>query len=559
MIRRAGLFLGVLAAATLSPVVAAVVAQHEDAAPSGWEGMSPSDWIALQLDLIRRDQPTPTVQARSLFHVSVAMHDAWAAFDDERAGLLVNETTDLPDADRLCRIALGTAASTVLRHRYALTNRDGLALLKFERSLRDAGLLDELAGDDAAAAELGRLVAQRIIADSVEDGSNEQGRYLPIGDYRPVNEPLDPWRSGTGLKDPDRWQPVIVDGRTQRTMTPHWGDVRPFALPERAEGTPYLDPGPPPLLNEIDHAELAASLVELILLSSKLDGVNGGAEADYGRVVAEFWEDGPATESPPGHWNLVALFAAEHTGPEVGLSERLEWEIELFVALNAALHDAAIACWDAKFHYDSIRPISLIRHMGELGQSSDPDADRHHPLGLPLVPGLIELVTDASAADGERHEGIEAGLIAVYTWRGNPQNPNTQISGVGWIPAVSWLPYQHKEFITPAFPGYPSGHSTYSTAAADILEWYLGSDEIPGGPMAFEAPATQYLSFERGPREPVTLSWSTFSELADEAGRSRLWGGIHPWFDDTAGREVGRTVAERVREKLTSLSDSDER
>ena len=519
----------------------------------GWEATGPAFWIELQLDLIRRDRPMPTVHARNLFHVSAAMHDAWAAFDPQVGSMLTDQPTDLPAEDRLVRIAVGHAALTMLQHRYALTNRDGLALLKFERTIRDHGLRDSLEGLDAQAAALGTRIAQSIIEMSLDDGSNELGRYLNNTTYRPVNAPIDPWQSGTELKDPDRWQQIIVYGRSQRPATPQWSSVRPFAISRAEDGKPYLDPGPPPLLNEQDHPVLAAAMVELILISSRLDGRGTGPDADFGRVVAEYWEDGRSSETPPGHWNLLALQAAERTGPPAGTPERMEWEIRLFATLNAALHDAAIACWDIKYHYDSVRPISLIRYMAQLGQSSDPEAGSYHPLGLPLVPGLIELVTEQTAAEGQHHHGLQPGEIAVYCWRGNPTNRNTQISGVGWMPAVSWLPYQDADFITPAFPGYPSGHSTYSAAAAAVLAWHFGTDEVPGGPLEFVAPAGQFLSYERGPSVDIVLSWPRLSDAADQAGRSRIWGGIHPWLNDVAGRKVGQGVAESVIHKMGSL------
>lgn len=524
----------------------AVAAARGGEGPRGWASTGPAYWIELQLELIRRDRPLPTVQARNLFHVSMAMHDAWAAFDPDARGFLADESADPPAGDRPVRIAVGHAAMGVLRHRYALTNRDGLALLKFERSLRDAGLLEPLEGEERAAAELGGRIATRIIEAALDDGSNELGRYLDHTRFKPVNEPLDPWRSGAAMHNPDRWQALIVNGRTQRTATPYWGGVRPFALDHERDGSPYLDPGPPPMLNERDHPVIAAAMVELILLSSRLEGREDDPEADFGRVVAEYWEDGPATESPPGHWNLLALQAAGRAGPEPGTRERLAWEVRLFAALNGALHDAAVACWDLKFFYQSVRPISLIRHMGALGQSSHPGCPGYHPLGLPIVPGLIEMVTEESATPGGRHHGLNIGEIAVFCWRGNPQNLNTQTAGVGWIPATSWMPYQDAEFITPPFPGYPSGHSTFSAAAAAVLAWHFGGDEIPGGPLEFVAPPGQFLSYERGPGWETVLRWARFSQAADQAGRSRLWGGIHPWFDDLPGRAVGQRVAHAV-------------
>ena len=132
---------------------------------------------------------------------------------------------------------------------------------------------------------------------------------------------------------------------------------------------------------------------------------------DFARVLAEFWADGPESETPPGHWNTIANDGLRHaglrasasaaTGPEL---DRLEWDVKLYFALNGAVHDAAVAAWGVKGYYDSVRPISMIRYMGGLGQSSDPAGPAYHPDGLPLVPGLVEVVTAASSAPGERHE-----------------------------------------------------------------------------------------------------------------------------------------------------------
>ena len=99
--------------------------------------------------------------------------------------------------------------------------------------------------------------------------------------------------------------------------------------------------------------------------------------ADCGRVVAEFWADGPDSETPPGHWNVLANEVSEDPALEKRLGgagpvlDDLEWDVKLYLALNGAVHDAAIACWGAKAVYDYVRPISIIRYMAERGQSSD--------------------------------------------------------------------------------------------------------------------------------------------------------------------------------------------
>ena len=80
----------------------------------------------------------------------------------------------------------------------------------------------------------------------------------------------------------------------------------------------------------------------------------------------------------PGHWNTVANTVSDIMSPDLRIAgigdpvDRLEWDVKLYLALNAANHDAAIAAWGAKGHFDYVRPISMIRYMGGLGQSSDP-------------------------------------------------------------------------------------------------------------------------------------------------------------------------------------------
>lgn len=53
-----------------------------------------------------------------------------------------------------------------------------------------------------------------------------------------------------------------------------------------------------------------------------------------------------------------------------------------------------------------------------------------------------------------------------------------------------------------------------------------------------------FLEFEKGPSEPITLQWATYREAADETCLSRIWGGIHPPVDDVEGRKVGEKVAQ---------------
>ena len=113
------------------------------------------------------------------------------------------------------------------------------------------------------------------------------------------------------------------------------------------------------------------------------------------------------------------------------------------------------------------------------------------------------------------------------------------------LPA-SWMPYQKANFVTPAFPGYISGHSTFSRSAAEVLAAITGSPFFPGGMGTFTVGSTNFLSFEQGPSQPLQLQWATYYDAADQAGLSRLWGGIHVSVDDLTGRVIGSQCGQAV-------------
>jgi hypothetical protein len=159
---------------------------------------------------------------------------------------------------------------------------------------------------------------------------------------------------------------------------------------------------------------------------------------------------------------------------------------------------------------------------------------------LPLVDGLIEVVTAESSAPGQRHEQLadHVGEIAIRAWRGPPEDPETEVSGVGWIRAVEWVPYQRPTFVTPSFAGYVSGHSVFSRSGAEVLTAITGSPYFPGGMMQSTILAGRLLH-EEGPTRDITLEWATYYDASDQAGISRLYGGIHIPQDDIEGRRIG--------------------
>ena len=268
---------------------------------------------------------------------------------------------------------------------------------------------------------------------------------------------------------------------------------------------------------------------------------------DYTRALAEFWADGPKSETPPGHWFTILNYVHDHpaferhrgAGP---ILDDLEWDVKAYLALGGAVHDAAISAWGIKGWYDSVRPISAIRAMADRGQSSDPNLPRYSPEGIHLIDGYIEMVQAGDPLAGE--DGKNVGKIKLYAWRGPNfiDDPNTDVAGVGWILAENWWPYQRPTFVTPPFAGYISGHSTFSRAAAEVLTLLTGDEYFPGGLAEFHVKRNEYLVFEDGPSTDLTLQWATYRDAAVQSALSRIWGGIHPPQDDIPGRMIGQKV-----------------
>lgn len=513
--------------------------------------------------------------------------------------------------------AISYACYRLLRHRFQNSPGAATSLAEFDNRMGLQGYdtgVTTTEGDSPAA--FGNRVAAAVIAWGLTDNSNEPANYAANNGYQPVNGPLVVKLFGNPecppgapfdpeepcMRDPNRWQPLALDffidqggielGAYPKFLGPHWGTVTPFSLRERdrSEAGVYFDPGPPPLFGTDTHEEYVDQLIGVIEATSWLtpdDGVMKdispaslgnntiGADdgtgydinpvtsqpyepvmvprGDWARVIAEFWADGPSSETPPGHWNTLANYVSDNIaekriGGEGDIVDDLEWDVKLYLALNGAEHDAAITCWGTKGHYDGVRPISGIRYLCELGQSSDPELPNYNPLGIKLVPGLIELITSESTAPGQRHAHLfgEEGNIAVYNWPNVPEDIENDYSGVEWYLCGDWVPYQRPTFVSPPFGGYYSGHSTYSFSGAAVLHRFTGDAYFPGGLGTFLAEQNQYLKFEDGPSVDVELQWARYYDAASEAAYSRIVGGIHWFADNYPGQITGQQIGEQA-------------
>lgn len=311
-------------------------------------------WNEQNLAAIRVDFPHPAVHARNLFHTSVAMWDAWAAYDATAAGYLHRESATAADIAAARREAISYAAYRALTHRYSLSVNAATSLQAFNTQMAalayDPGVTTTTGSSPAA---VGNRVAATVLAYAASDQSNETvvgADGLHYGDlsYAPVNSPLILALPGTTLSNPNRLQPLAFEFRVtqngliaseiQTFIGSNWGNVRPFGM-SLAEGqSVYFDPGPPPLLGTATDADFKNGNIEVLRRSSQLDpasgnmidispaargnntlGQNDGTgralnpvtqsayapnivpHGDFGRVIAEFWADGPDSETPPGH------------------------------------------------------------------------------------------------------------------------------------------------------------------------------------------------------------------------------------------------------------------
>jgi PAP2 superfamily len=355
----------------------------------------------------------PPYAARAYSSVSVAQYDAlkaaWyfkylynrpsPAKADNRVSAWV-PATDLPAYPSEDAVVAGV--SSVLLKLLFPTNAEEIDR-KVAEHQRAALLMGKATESDLAAGfMLGQAVAQVIAQRAASDGMRTAGgpAAWPLMAAAAASRGEVPWKS---MEDPPRPPMLPLFGNVKAWM------MTPDDIVKERPGSPPSTSSP---LMERELAEVKSTVENLTRKQL---------------AIAYKWNDGLSTPTPPGHWNVVAHpYLADADFSEVRTAR-------VFALLNMALHDAAIACWDAKFTYFNPRPSQL-----------DP--------GIRTVMGL------------------------------------------------------------PNFPSYTSGHSTFSAAAAEVLSYLF-----PSGRPYFES-------------------------QRDEAGISRLYGGIHYRSDIEIGIEHGKRV-----------------
>jgi hypothetical protein len=391
------------------------------------------NWYDLSLELVWHT-PTysPPVASRSFAYLGVTAFEAVATGSDELQTLAGQLHGLKPVPQREVgkvydeAVVVQGAMAFAVQHFFENTGPSGQnAMVKLEAKLREKVSAGVPADVLARSEEHGRAVAEHVLAWSQDDGGA-------------VVETLGFPQGYELTKGPSHWVPTSLVALQQKPLLPNWGKNRAFAMPE---GTSCALPPPP----EYSEDKTSAFYKEALEVYEAKQNITPER-----RAIARFWaDDAMLSMTPPGHWISIALqiFKRDNVG--------LDKSVDTLARLGVAEADAFIGCWQAKYQYDLIRPISYIRRV------VDPK----------------------------------------------------------WEPLLN----------TPPFPEYPSGHSTQSGAAAAVLTNLFGEN------FAFEDKTGAHAGL--APR-----NFPSFWAAADDAGISRLYGGIHFRAAIERGLEQGRCI-----------------
>jgi len=447
-------------------------------------------WNDAALQEVRLGKLGPPIAARALAVAHTCMYDAWTSYD----------ATALPVAYTAPRrpVAEATAANKARAISHAayqcLSNLFPAGQTRLADRLRSLGYdpADTQATNLATGAGVGNAAAAAVIASRRNDGANQYGdlapgAYADYTGYTPRNAPLPfcqpttPAACVSNAVDPWHWQPLVgPTGSVQSFVAPHWERVRGFALASSAQFDTLPEVAAGP--RYLQSPQLYQADVDQVVQVS-------GALTAAQKVQVEYWADGPASELPPGHWGLFAQHVARR---DYNATTSLDRDVRMFFAMHNASFDAGIVAWHLKRKHDGVRPITAVRASRQ-GQS-------------------------------------------IYAWGGAGQ-PN------GWIDGSKWSPYNPGSNLTPAFPGWVSGHSIFSASSAAVLRSFTGND-------ALNYSVTLQPGFGRvEPNVPAiatTISHPTFTQAANDAAASRLLGGIHFNDDNVTGLLLGDRVGQQA-------------
>lgn len=298
-------------------------------------------WHRLVLELVRHTATySPPVAARAFACLGITAWEVLAGQATDRCRSLAGQVAALtppptpgPQATDPAA-ALHGALTVAVKHYFGNTGPTGQRAMRAMEERLTERLADEGLGDSLIrSGEYGRDVALHVIAWAAQDGGET---------VENMGFPME-WKLTEGL---GHWVPTSKIVQQQAPLLPGWGDLRPIAMPSNTA----CGLTPPPDYSEAPDSAFFAEAKEVY------DTVK--ALTPEQKAVARFWSDDPMlSPTPPGHWVSILLqIAARDNLPVDRLADAL-------ARLGIAISDAFIACWQAKFQYDLIRPVTYIRRV----------------------------------------------------------------------------------------------------------------------------------------------------------------------------------------------------
>lgn len=450
-------------------------------------------WNSAVLEGVRRSKLGPPMVSRALAIVHTCIYDAWAAYDQKAVGTMLGSALRRPPSQR-GGINKNKAISFAAYR--AATNLVPMGAPVYDELMASLGYDPaDTTTDTTKPAGVGNVACQAVLDLRHRDGSNQLGDEpggapgVPYSDYTGYM----PVNQPMNADDPIDPATVVDPNKWQplRYTDLSGATVTPsFIAPHWTRIKPFALTSGSQFRSTTGPARYGSQLFQ----DQAREVLDISANlTDTRKVIAEYWADGPKSELPPGHWNLFAQYVSRRD--KHGINE----DVQMFFALNNAIFDAGIVAWDNKIAFDSVRPITAIRQL----------------------------------FNGQQ----------VQAWGGPGKGTET-------IDGGAWRPYQPSYFPTPPFGEYSSGHSNFSAAGAEILKRFTKRDTF-GYSVTIRA-GSSVVEPGVAPATDVTLSWPTFSAAADEAGMSRLYGGIHFKQGDLDARATGRLAAAQAWDKAQS-------
>jgi PAP2 superfamily len=457
-----------------------------------------SEWNKAALAEVRLNKFGPPVVARALAISHTCMYDAWTAYDP-RAMATVATTAAAPKRPAAEQVEANKAKAVSFAAYRCLSNLFPTGVSRLQAVMLRLGYdPGDLSTNLTTPQGIGNVAATAVINSRRYDASNQYGdlapgAYADYTGYAPANGVMPfclPAATDTCVTN-------ATDPTRWQPLTADSGTVQRFVAPHWERVTPFALSSASQFDSRPEAALGPRFLRSAAQLQIDMDEVlNAASVLDANKkLIVEYWADGPASELPPGHWGLFAQAVSDRDGHGV------DKDVKLFFAMHSASFDAGIVAWHLKRKYDGVRPITAVRRL--------------------------------------------RGGQQTFAW-GGPGKPNQ------WIDAGTWTPYNPGSNLTPSFPGWVSGHATFSAASAAVLRAFTGSDYFG---FATTLPPN-FGRVEPGvPAVPTTLRYATFTAAANEAAMSRLYAGIHFSDDNQVGLVLGDLAGRQAWAKARYLFD----